>query len=148
MNIPFHPLLIHFPIGFIFAALILHSIYLLKPIWACRIGSIWLTGFGAIFSLLASISGQLEYNKALTMDYSPEVLEVLANHQKMGNVFTWALILFTLLWINFFFKKMNDKRVDVLAFIILFMLTIGVIITSYLGGTLVWEYGVGIKKTI
>ena len=82
------------------------------------------------------------------MDYSPEVLEVLTNHQKMGNVFTWTLILFILLWVNFFFKRMDDKRVDVLAFIILLMLTIGVIITSYLGGTLVWEYGVGIKKTI
>ena len=122
MNIPFHPLLIHFPIGFIFAALILHSIYLLKPNWACKTGSIWLTGFSAIFSLLASISGQLEYNKALTMYYSPEVLEVLTNHQKMGNVFTWTLILFTLLWVNFFFKKMNDKRVDVLALIILIVL--------------------------
>ena len=82
------------------------------------------------------------------MDYSPEVLKVLINHQKMGNVFTWTLIIFTLLWVNFFFKRMDDKRVDVLAFIILLMLTIGVIITSYLGGTLVWEYGVGIKKTI
>jgi uncharacterized membrane protein len=43
---------------------------------------------------------------------------------------------------------MDDKRIDVLAFFILLSLTFGVIITSYLGGTLVWEYGVGIKKAI
>ena len=148
MNIPLHPLLIHFPIGFIFAALILHSIYLLKPNWACRIGSIWLTGFGALFSLLASISGQLEYKKAIAMDYSSEILETLENHQTVGNILTWTLIVFTLIWINFFFKRMDDKRIDILAFFILLSLTFGVIITSYLGGTLVWEYGVGIKKAI
>ena len=148
MNVPLHPLLIHFPIGFIFAALILHSIYLLKPNWACRIGSIWLTGFSALFSLLASISGQLEYKKAIAMDYSSEILETLENHQTVGNIFTWTLIVFTLIWINFFFKRMDDKRIDVLAFFILLSLTFGVIITSYLGGTLVWEYGVGIKKAI
>ena len=148
MNIPLHPLLIHFPIGFIFAALILHSIYLLKPNWACRIGSIWLTGFSSLFSLLASISGQLEYKKAIAMDYSSEILETLENHQTVGNILTWTLIVFTLIWINLFFKRMDDKRIDVLAFFILLSLTFGVIITSYLGGTLVWEYGVGIKKAI
>ena len=148
MNIPLHPLLIHFPIGFIFAALILHSIYLLKPNWACRIGSIWLTGFSSLFSLLASISGQLEYKKAIAMDYSSEILETLENHQTVGNIFTWTLIVFTLIWINLFFKRMDDKRIDILAFFILLSLTFGVIITSYLGGTLVWEYGVGIKKAI
>lgn len=148
MNIPLHPLLIHFPIGFIFAALILHSIYLLKPNWACRIGSIWLTGFSALFSLLASISGQLEYKKAVAMDYSSEILEILETHQTVGNIFTWTLIIFTLVWINFFFKRIDDKRIDILAFFILLSLTFGVIITSYLGGTLVWEYGVGIKKAI
>ena len=145
MNVPLHPLLIHFPIGFIFAALILHSIYLLKPNWACRIGSIWLTGFSSLFSLLASISGQLEYKKALAMDYSSEILKTLETHQKVGNIFTWTLIIFTLIWINFFFKKMNDKRIDIFAFVVLLLLVGGITFTSYLGGTLVWEYGVGIK---
>jgi uncharacterized membrane protein len=82
------------------------------------------------------------------MDYSSEILETLENHQTVGNIFTWTLIVFTLIWINFFFKRMDDKRIDVLAFFILLSLTFGVIITSYLGGTLVWEYGVGIKKAI
>ncbi len=43
---------------------------------------------------------------------------------------------------------MDDKRIDVFAFIALLAITIGIMITSYLGGTLVWEYGVGIRKTI
>ena len=145
MNIPYHPLLVHFPIGFIFAALILHAIYLIKPNWTCRVVSIWLTGFAATSSLLASISGQLEYQKALSQNYSADILKTLETHQIMGNVITWTLIVFVIIWLNIFFKKMDDKRIDFFAFVVLLFLVGGITFTSYLGGTLVWEYGVGIK---
>jgi len=145
MNIPYHPLLVHFPIGFVFAALILHTIYLIKPNWTCRVVSIWLTGFAATSSLLASISGQLEYQKALSQNYSTDILKTLETHQIMGNVITWTLIVFVIIWLNIFFKKMDDKRIDFFAFVVLLFLVGGITFTSYLGGTLVWEYGVGIK---
>ena len=145
MNIPYHPLLVHSPIGFVFAALILHTIYLIKPNWTCRVVSIWLTGFAATSSLLASISGQLEYQKALSQNYSADILKTLETHQIMGNVITWTLIVFVIIWLNIFFKKMDDKRIDFFAFVVLLFLVGGITFTSYLGGTLVWEYGVGIK---
>ena len=148
MNVPYHPLLIHLPIGFIFAALIMHSIYLLRANWTCRIVSLWLTGFAAFFSLLASISGQLEYQKALSKNYSSQVVNILETHKLMGNVLTWILIAFVIIWVNVFLNKMDDRRIDVVAFIILLCITIGIMITSYFGGTLVWEYGVGIKSAI
>ena len=47
-----------------------------------------------------------------------------------------------------YFKKMVDRRIDIVAFIVLLSITIGITITSYFGGTLVWEYGVGIKSAI
>tara|TARA_B100001559_G_scaffold155360_1_gene130340 strand:- start:27 stop:473 length:447 start_codon:yes stop_codon:yes gene_type:complete len=148
MNIPYHPLLIHFPIGFIFSALVLQTIYILKPNWACKIGGIWLTGFAAIFSLLASITGQIEYKKALSMNYSSEIMKTLETHQTMGNIFTWTIIIFAIVWINLFFRKMDDRRIDVFALAVLLFLSIGAILTSYYGGTLVWEYGVGINEPI
>ena len=157
MNIPYHPLLVHFPIGFVFAALILHTIYLIKPNWTCRVVSIWLTGFAATSSLLASISGQLEYQKALSQNYSADILKTLETHQIMGNLTSSStlllslgfidnpLIVFVIIWLNIFFKKMDDKRIDFFAFVVLLFLVGGITFTSYLGGTLVWEYGVGIK---
>ena len=148
MNVPYHPLLIHLPIGFIFAALIMHCIYLFRANWTSRIVSIWLTGFAALFSLLASISGQIEYQKALSKDYSSQVINILETHKLMGNILTWVLIVFTVIWVNVYFKKMVDRRFDIVAFIVLLSITIGITITSYFGGTLVWEYGVGIKSTI
>ena len=66
----------------------------------------------------------------------------------MGNILTWVLIVFTVIWVNVFFKKMDDRRIDIVAFIVQLSLTIGITITSYFGGTLVWEYGVGIKSAI
>ena len=148
MNVPYHPLLIHLPIGFIFAALIMHCIYLFRANWTSRIVSIWLTGFAALFSLLASISGQIEYQKALSKDYSSQVINILETHKLMGNILTWVLIVFTVIWVNVYFKKMVDRRIDIVAFIVLLSITIGITITSYFGGTLVWEYGVGIKCAI
>ena len=148
MNVPYHPLLIHLPIGFIFAALIMHCIYLFRANWTSRIVSIWLTGFAALFSLLASISGQIEYQKALSKDYSSQVINILETHKLMGNILTWVLIVFTVICVNVYFKKMVDRRIDIVAFIILLSITIGITITSYFGGTLVWEYGVGIKSAI
>ena len=148
MNVPYHPLLIHLPIGFIFAALIMNCIYLFRANWKSRIVSIWLTGFAALFSLLASISGQIEYQKALSKDYSSQVINILETHKLMGNILTWVLIVFTVIWVNVYFKKMVDRRIDIVAFIVLLSITIGITITSYFGGTLVWEYGVGIKSAI
>ena len=148
MNVPYHPLLIHLPIGFIFAALIMHCIYLFRANWTRRIVSIWLTGFAALFSLFASISGQIEYQKALSKDYSSQVINILETHKLMGNILTWVLIVFTVIWVNVYFKKMVDRRIDIVAFIVLLFITIGITITSYFGGTLVWEYGVGIKSAI
>ena len=148
MNVPYHPLLIHLPIGFIFAALIMHCIYLFRANWTRRIVSIWLTGFAALFSLLASISGQIEYQKALSKDYSSQVINILETHKLMGNILTWVLIVFTVIWVNVYFKKMVDRRIDIVAFIVLLSITIGITLTSYFGGTLVWEYGVGIKSAI
>ena len=126
----------------------MHCIYLFRANWTRRIVSIWLTGFAALFSLLASISGQIEYQKALSKDYSSQVINILETHKLMGNILTWVLIVFTVIWVNVFFKKMDDRRIDIVAFIVLLSLTIGITITSYFGGTLVWEYGVGIKSAI
>ena len=40
---------------------------------------------------------------------------------------------------------MDDHRIDKVAFLILFILVGLVLFTAYLGGTLVWKFGVGIK---
>ena len=44
-----------------------------------------------------------------------------------------------------YFKKMDDKRIDRVAQIILIAIVVAIFFTASIGGNLVWEHGVGIK---
>ncbi|MED5247968.1 MAG: DUF2231 domain-containing protein [Candidatus Neomarinimicrobiota bacterium] len=145
MNLPLHPFFVHFPIGFLIGALILHAVHLIRPNWICRVIGLWLTGLSGISSMLASITGQWEFNKTLSQDYSQEIIQILERHQMLGNIVTWGTIVFFVIWVNLFFKKMSDHRIDQIAFFILLILVGIVLFTAYLGGTLVWKFGVGIQ---
>ena len=145
MNLPLHPFFVHFPIGFLVGALILHAVHLIRPNWICRVIGLWLTGLSGISSMLASITGQWEFNKTLSQDYSQEIIQILERHQMLGNIVTWGTIVFFVIWVNLFFKKMSDHKIDQIAFFILLILVGVVLFTAYLGGTLVWKFGVGIQ---
>jgi len=145
MNLPLHPFFVHFPIGFLVGALILHAVHLIRPNWICRVIGLWLTGLSGISSMLASITGQWEFNKTLSHDYSQEIIQILERHQMLGNIVTWGTIVFFVIWVNLFFKKMSDHKIDQIAFFILLILVGVVLFTAYLGGTLVWKFGVGIQ---
>ena len=146
MYYPLHPFIVHFPIGFLVAALILQTVHLLRPNWICRIVGLWLTGLSSVALLFASITGQAEYKKALNKDNSMEVMTMLDQHQLIGNIITWATIVFFIVWLYLYFKKMEDRRIDKIAQIILFVIVAAVFLTARIGGKLVWEYGVGIKS--
>ena len=109
MNLPLHPFFVHFPIGFLVGALILHAVHLIRPNWICRVIGLWLTGLSGISSMLASITGQWEFNKTLSQDYSQEIIQILERHQMLGNIVTWGTIVFFVIWVNLFFKKMSDN---------------------------------------
>ena len=77
MKIPLHPLVIHFPIAFIYGALFFTGLQLIKPNWTCRIVGLWMLGLSSITSVLASITGQWEMKKARSSDYSSAIHEIL-----------------------------------------------------------------------
>ena len=81
--------------------------------------------------------------KIRAIGYDMKVLEIINLHETMGNIVTWGSTLVFFVWLNVFFKNMEDKRMDKLAFAFLFILTCCVFFTAYLGGQLVWIYGVG-----
>ncbi len=143
MTIPIHPFLVHFPIAFIYGAVFFTGIQLWRPNWTCRIIGLWMVGISTITSILASISGQLELTKANQKNYDQEVFNILNKHEILGNFITWALLVLFITWLFFYFKYMDDKRFDQIVFIILLFLSIGVTMTAYLGGTLVWKHQVG-----
>ena len=143
MNFPLHPALVHFPIAFLYGALILHTIQLWRPNWMCRVIGIWLLGLSAALSIFSALTGEKEAARAGQVGYSTEILEIMNRHELMGNIVTWGSITIFLVWIYLFFKNMEDRRVDILALAFLTLLVGIVSFTAYLGGQLVWVHGVG-----
>ena len=143
MNFPLHPALVHFPIAFLYGALILHAIQLWRPNWMCRVIGIWLLGLSAALSIFSALTGEKEAARAGQVGYSTEILEIMNRHELMGNIVTWGSITLFQVWIYLFFKNMEDRRIDILALAFLTLLVSMVSFTAYLGGQLVWVHGVG-----
>ena len=83
MQLPLHPLVVHFPIALITAALIFHSIHLRKPEWINKHIGLWLLGLSTIFSIVSVLSGQKEMQKAGELGYSIETLNLINQHQSL-----------------------------------------------------------------
>ena len=74
-----------------------------------------------------------------------EVVNMLENHRLFGNIITWVTVIFFIFWLYLYFKKMDDKRIDRVAQIILIAIVVAIFYTASIGGNLVWEHGVGVK---
>lgn len=144
MDIPLHPALVHFPIALITSAFFFQLFHFFRPYWICRTMSMWLLGLGSMLALAASLTGEREAILAGQVGYNTKVLELIQRHELLGNLTAWGSIIITILWVYFFFKNMEDKRVDLLALAFLGLLSCVVLMTAYLGGTLTFIYGVGI----
>ncbi|MEE8335997.1 MAG: DUF2231 domain-containing protein [Candidatus Neomarinimicrobiota bacterium] len=144
MDIPFHSILVHFPIACIPAALIFQLLILRYPKIFSPWISLWLLGFAALFSMFSAVSGELEFSKAGEMNYSTEILLLLRRHALIGNLVTWGSLIIFMGWLYLLLKNQDDKRIYKLAFAFLILLTACVLTAAYLGGKLVWIYGVGI----
>ena len=76
MNLPFHPIIVHFPITLFIFAFIIQALHLWRPYWICRTTSMWLLGFGVLTSFGAMLSGQKEAIKSgaplLIASFCPE----------------------------------------------------------------------------
>ncbi|HJN68578.1 MAG: DUF2231 domain-containing protein [Candidatus Neomarinimicrobiota bacterium] len=145
MNLPLHPAMVHYPIALITAAFIFQAIHLWKNNWICRTTSMWLLGLGAIMSIAATLTGENEAARAGQVGYDSVVLTTIQRHELLSNITTWGSILVLLFWIYLFLNNMEDRRVDYLALAFLGLLSVIVIFSSYLGDTLTFIHGVGIK---
>ncbi len=111
----------------------------------CRTTSMWLLGFGVLTSFGSMLSGQREAIKNGTISQEISTLETLNNHELLASITTWSSLVIFLLWMYLFFKYMEDTRIDKLALAFLGLLSLSVIVTSYLGGTLVYIHHLGIR---
>jgi len=143
MQFPLHPVIIHFPIAFITAALIFQILHIWRPKWINSSIGLWLIGLSIIFSLASVLSGQKEMEKAGELGYPIETLKLIERHQTSGNIVAWSSIFFFIVWLYLFIKYKSNNNLNQLALAFLVLLFIIVMVSGYTGGQLVYIHGVG-----
>ena len=132
MNI-LHPYIFHFPIALICIAFFLHTVQILRPYWMCRVIGIWLLGLSIPLTFLAKFSGNKAVLSAGEKGFPTETIQELKLHERFADIFTWSSLVIFILWIYFFFRKMENKQIDSLAFAFLGLLSVMALTIGYLG---------------
>ncbi len=124
-----------------------------KPTWVNRLVPMLLLGLGVITSILAGISGQDAATMAITemilLDFTRNAIET---HERFANFTIWGSLIFLIGWLYLYFAQHLGKNypknsgIDYIALAFLFLLSLSVGITGYLGGELVMRYGVGVGQ--
>jgi uncharacterized membrane protein len=139
-----HPYLVHFPIALFVAAFLLHGLQLWRPKWFSRTIGLWLLGLGALTGFWTSLTGDKAAALAQQQPLVPKAVALLNQHTQWATLTSWGGLALFILWLYFFLKDRENRRVDVVALALLGLLAVGVMITSYLGSQLVFTQGVGL----
>lgn len=133
-----HPATVHFPIALLVTAGICWILVLAqKP--AFKSVGFWLHTFGLIGVIGAIITGNLE----TPLNLSQEAENLLENHETLGYVIGW---LFLMLWIWAYLRLGDMGPKEMLAFTLTFWgFLVFVGWTAWIGGKLVYEWGVGVS---
>lgn len=131
-----HPMLVHFPIALAIVGFVFELAYLLykKEICLSKAGS-----FLLIFATLAAGAAWLS-GYFLTGEMAGEAGEVRESHEMLATVTTLLLIAASV--IRVYILKTENKTIAIqwTAFVLYGLAAIGVGITGFLGGTIVYNF--------
>ncbi len=131
---PIHPMLIVFPLGLWIFAFVCYVIYLLSEVPVWRVVSLYAMGGGIVGAALAAVPGVIDF---LALGQS-RVQNIALSHM-ISNI-----VGLTIFIIAFALAVISPDRIFVPFVLGIFgLLAIGV--GSWLGGTLVYEHGVGVE---
>jgi uncharacterized membrane protein/nitrite reductase/ring-hydroxylating ferredoxin subunit len=135
---PLHPALVHFPIGLFVLSLVLDfASYLELTSGDLSRASLYAMGVGLVMGILAALAG-LADRSDIRLDHPARKT---ANIHMTLNL--TALALFT---INLFLRQGNFAGVS-LPYLLLSLVGVGILLVSgYLGGTMVYDNGVGVGR--
>lgn len=132
---PIHPMLIVFPLGLWVFAVVCYLIYLLSSVPVWRTVALYSMGGGIIGAALAAIPGLIDF---LTLVKSP--VQTIALSHMISNVV--ALTIFIIA----FALAVFGSATSVVPFILSLFGLLAVATGGWLGGSLVYEHGVGVEQ--
>ncbi|MEW6005054.1 MAG: DUF2231 domain-containing protein [Stygiobacter sp.] len=142
-----HPMIVHFPIVlFISYFLVEVSNLFFKQSIVDAVNFIILLA-GVLFSVVAVLTGNQAYNAALHILQSKpaEIVKVLELHETMATISLWLFTAILFLRYYLFSKNKLTQKWKILISIIAFFGVIFIYQTAFLGGKLVFDFGVGTK---
>ncbi|MBT6937864.1 MAG: DUF2231 domain-containing protein [Candidatus Marinimicrobia bacterium] len=133
-----HPVFVHFPIACITVAFFFQLFQVIVPKNKSRNASLWLMGIAAVFALISSQTGELAFSSHSSLNAFQ--IEEVNTHELFANITTWGTILIFVGWVFAYLQGVQNRKVDILIFAFLSLLTMAVLVTGYLGGKLVHLY--------
>lgn len=137
---PIHVMLVHFPVALIPASWLLNVFAFMQQQPALMLGAFYILIFGTLLGFIAIIFGGIDY------------LKLSANHPAWNKASLHGLLNTT--WmvccsiiVAYQFKFYPDIPIFGFNYLLIFgLLIIGMIFSSFLGGELVFRFGLGAKK--
>ena len=135
-----HPMSVHFPIALImlgFLAEVLSLIYK-DQLWLKK-AAFYLLLLGTVSAVTAFLTGEF-----LTDELKGEAAELKENHEVFAKITMYVMIAASLLKLYFVYKKLEESSAKWIVFFLYAIAFISVGITGYLGGSLVYDYMIGL----
>jgi uncharacterized membrane protein/nitrite reductase/ring-hydroxylating ferredoxin subunit len=140
LRAPLHPILVHFPIGLLMLSLLFDLATLLLGAGNLFVRAAYYTMvFGTVMAAVAAIPGLVDWSN-IRIDHPGK--RIATNHMILN------LIMLGVYAINILLRSvvLNDSQTPILLFI-LSLIGVGLIsVSGYLGGTLVYDEGIGVGR--
>lgn len=138
INLPIHPMLVHFPIALFVSALMANVFGMISKCESVKRTAWHLYSMAVFFTVFAVSSGLWEENRL-------HLRHPVASLHKNFALATLgvSLVMFAVLY---FMRKKASRKFQPIFLITLTIITALIIATAYNGGRLVYEYSVGISQ--
>ncbi|MCF8305153.1 MAG: DUF2231 domain-containing protein [Ignavibacteriales bacterium] len=141
-----HPVIIHFPIVFLFVYPFLEFILLKKTGNPSIFSGLFVLAFGIVFAILAALTGNAAETVVITsLDPVKDkyIYDLIRTH---SNFATYTILWYSLILIFQFYLIIKKKMSHRLKYIFIILALCGlylIYMTGDQGGTLVFQYGIG-----
>jgi len=135
-----HPLIVHFPIALLIAGFVADTVYLLykKEVCLSKVG-FYLMLAGTLGAVAAVLSGNF-----FTEDMTGSVEVIRERHETFANITMYVMIVASLLRIFLVQKGKAESKAALGVYILYLIGVISVGYTGMLGGTMVFNYMIGL----
>ena len=143
MNIPLHPMLVHFPIALLIMSVAFDAAGTIWKRECFREGALWLLVCGLVGGIAAALAGDMAEDAAKQAGIAEALIE---NHETFA-LTTLGIFGILLLWRVFLRNQFSLNTIKV--YMVVAMIGLGTLsVAGHFGGNLVYEHGAGVHTAI